>query len=488
MKPIMQNTKLSLVLALVLFFAGTIIEGHSQDANISFQFFYDELSPYGTWLEHPDYGDVWSPNVENNFVPYATNGYWTVTQYGNTWVSNYDWGWGPFHYGRWFNDNYYGWVWIPGSEWAPAWVAWRNGGRYYGWAPLSPGLHFSLSINLFDGIPNHYWTFVPYQYVWHQSVYNYCAPRNRNIYMIHNTTYVTHHHNHHNEHHRYFTGPSHDEIRRATNRPVREHYMEDRVRPGRSFSDNDRLSMYRPSVSRNDSDRPRQSKGYDPRGNHSNGNDRSDDDGQNVNGNKGDGQDSNGDHGNNGNRGNGNRNDFGNANKDGNRVGFGNENGEANRSRNGNESGIRSRNENWNQNGNTRGYIANEENGNGTHSTNRANAVNGEANTSRNWSRSNERSTVNRDLGSSRSKGISGNSTGNSTMTNGSQRRSIPNNPSTFGNNRSRSFAPAIPNNSNSSTGSSGIAPQRSRSWNGGASPSVPGRSGGGKNSGGRRK
>ena len=76
--------------------------------SVSFQTFYDELSPYGTWVDDPDYGDVWVPDAEEGFKPYATRGHWVVTDYGNTWVSDYEWGWAPFHYGRWRYDDYYG--------------------------------------------------------------------------------------------------------------------------------------------------------------------------------------------------------------------------------------------------------------------------------------------------------------------------------------------------------------------------------------------
>ena len=31
-----------------------------------------------------------------------------------------------------------GWVWVPGYTWAPAWVSWRYGDGYAGWAPLPP--------------------------------------------------------------------------------------------------------------------------------------------------------------------------------------------------------------------------------------------------------------------------------------------------------------------------------------------------------------
>jgi hypothetical protein len=37
------------------------------------------------------------------------------------------------------SDPYYGWVWVPDTVWGPAWVGWREGGNYIGWAPLPPG-------------------------------------------------------------------------------------------------------------------------------------------------------------------------------------------------------------------------------------------------------------------------------------------------------------------------------------------------------------
>jgi len=54
-------------------------------ASVSFQTFYDELSPYGQWINYQDYGRVWIPDVEEGFQPYGTRGHWVVTEYGNTW-------------------------------------------------------------------------------------------------------------------------------------------------------------------------------------------------------------------------------------------------------------------------------------------------------------------------------------------------------------------------------------------------------------------
>src|SRR5262249_59564660 len=71
--------------------------------------------------------------------PYS-DGYWAYTDYGWTWVSYEDFGWATYHYGRWANLDDYGWVWFPGEDldWGPAWVSWRTGGDYIGWAPLAP--------------------------------------------------------------------------------------------------------------------------------------------------------------------------------------------------------------------------------------------------------------------------------------------------------------------------------------------------------------
>src|ERR1035437_7050006 len=126
---------------------------------ISFNTFYDELSPYGSWIDYPSYGRVWVCN-EPGFSPYHSGGNWPYTSYGWTWVSDYNWGWAPFHYGRWASDPMYGWFWVPGYEWAPAWVGWRSGNGYYGWAPLSPGLNISIGAS-YNSIPSEHWSFLP---------------------------------------------------------------------------------------------------------------------------------------------------------------------------------------------------------------------------------------------------------------------------------------------------------------------------------------
>ena len=115
--------------------------------------FYDQLAPHGTWFEDPSFGWVFAP-LDGGYVPY-TNGRWTSTDYGFTWVSNDPFGWATDHYGRWVWSNR--WVWRPDTTWGPAWVQWRQGDGYVGWAPLgySDDAYF----------PEDHWRFLPATYV-----------------------------------------------------------------------------------------------------------------------------------------------------------------------------------------------------------------------------------------------------------------------------------------------------------------------------------
>ena len=106
--------------------------------------FYDELAPYGRWVDC-SYGECWVPErVGTDWQPY-TNGQWVYTDYGWTWVSDDPWGGNPYHYGTWTSLDQYGWCWVPGTVWAPAWVTWSYGNNYVGWAPLPPTVVFGAS-------------------------------------------------------------------------------------------------------------------------------------------------------------------------------------------------------------------------------------------------------------------------------------------------------------------------------------------------------
>src|SRR5213592_1589207 len=100
--------------------------------------FYEPLSPHGEWVVVGSYGRCWRPTrVEVGWRPYA-EGHWRRTDAGWYWASDEPWGWATYHYGRWDWNVEFGWIWVPRTEWAPAWVSWRQGAGYVGWAPLPP--------------------------------------------------------------------------------------------------------------------------------------------------------------------------------------------------------------------------------------------------------------------------------------------------------------------------------------------------------------
>jgi uncharacterized protein DUF6600 len=124
----------------ILALAFPAIQRAEARTDISIDFFYDNLSDGGNWIEVGDYGYCWQPSVaasNTSWRPYS-DGYWAYTDFGWTWISYEDFGWATYHYGRWIRLRGRGWVWVPGREWGPAWVSWRTGGDYVGWAPLPP--------------------------------------------------------------------------------------------------------------------------------------------------------------------------------------------------------------------------------------------------------------------------------------------------------------------------------------------------------------
>jgi len=225
--------------------------------NISRQDFYDELSPYGDWMDYPSHGQVWRPRVDDGFQPYASDGRWEMTEYGNTWVSDYNWGWAPFHYGRWLFDNYYGWIWIPDYQWGPAWVSWRSGGGYYGWAPLGPGINVNINI------PYNYWVFVPDIYIRSPRVYSYCVPRNRLNYFYGNTMIINNYYRYNNR--AYIYGPQRRDIERITRSRMNVYRADDLHRQGRYNNNNQR--NYAGNYGQNDGRNDRYSQPNDNRRN-----------------------------------------------------------------------------------------------------------------------------------------------------------------------------------------------------------------------------
>jgi hypothetical protein len=125
-----------------------VAESSPANASASFSFFYSNLSPYGSWVVSSSYGQVWRPSVYTaGWNPYY-DGHWVYTDVGWTWVSDYPWGGVCYHYGTWDFEPALGWVWVPGYVWAPAWVEFRTGPDYVGWAPVPPRFSFGVSFGL----------------------------------------------------------------------------------------------------------------------------------------------------------------------------------------------------------------------------------------------------------------------------------------------------------------------------------------------------
>lgn len=155
------------------------------EGGVSFGLFYSSLGSYGEWISVDADMYAWRPlQVAADWRPY-TVGRWVWTDEGWYWASDEPWGWAAYHYGRWYYDDFYGWVWVPGYDWAPAWVEWRYGGDYVGWAPLSPYAVFSYSWGIHYRrhwvTPYSYWSFVDCQYLGHSDI-------NRYVYRSENNT------------------------------------------------------------------------------------------------------------------------------------------------------------------------------------------------------------------------------------------------------------------------------------------------------------
>ncbi len=171
------------------------LSAYDSGTSVSFDYFQDELSTHGSWIDYGSYGSCWVPaGVHDGWRPYE-DGNWVLTDYGWTWNSNEPWGWATCHYGRWDYDSYYGWVWIPGTTWAPAWVAWQYGDGWVGWAPLPPSAGWSFSVGLSFGsthmIRSDQWCFVPTERFCDRQVRRHVVPVSRNGRLLERTRNAT---------------------------------------------------------------------------------------------------------------------------------------------------------------------------------------------------------------------------------------------------------------------------------------------------------
>jgi len=173
---------------------------YEDDIGVSSEVFYnaDTLRRNGRWVTVGTYGRCWSPSdVDDDWQPY-TRGRWVHSNNdGWVWDSDEDFGWATYHYGRWFREESVGWCWVPGRVWAPAWVSWRHGHSYVGWAPLPPLALAAAGVGIGSwadqryGIGPRAYNFVNARDFGSRSMAGVLLPRQQNARVMANTVNVT---------------------------------------------------------------------------------------------------------------------------------------------------------------------------------------------------------------------------------------------------------------------------------------------------------
>lgn len=200
-------------------------------------YFYDALSPYGSWIYLSSYGWCWQPTVAVStpaWRPYLDRGRWYWSDSGWYWNSDYSWGWAPFHYGRWYHHGGCGWVWTPGLVWGPSWVSWRYSSGYYGWAPLPPAAYYQtgfgftyygsgVSVGFEFGLGAFHYSYVSVNNFCSPAPYRYAVPHgHHNHNDIHRQTAVVNNYERGRNNAVINRGVGRETIARAGNTPVRE--------------------------------------------------------------------------------------------------------------------------------------------------------------------------------------------------------------------------------------------------------------------------
>jgi hypothetical protein len=223
------------LLALALFALFLPAARNASAGDVSIDFFYNNLGG-GSWVEVGDYGYGWQPEIavsNRDWRPYA-DGYWAYTDVGWTWVSYEDFGWATYHYGRWSRVADYGWVWFPGSdlEWGPAWVSWRTGGDYIGWAPLPPrgvgivyeGRPIGGQVDIEFDIGPTYYNFVDVRYIGEPVLRDRIFAPSQNVTYINQTVNVTNITYTNNTVYNY--GPDYNALSAQSSRPIQRLSLE----------------------------------------------------------------------------------------------------------------------------------------------------------------------------------------------------------------------------------------------------------------------
>jgi hypothetical protein len=216
-------------------------------ATITYQAFYDNLSPYGDWIDYPGYGNVWNPRTEEDFRPYATNGYWIYSPEGWAWESNYAWGWAPFHYGRWLYDDNYGWLWVPGYDWSPAWVTWGSVDDYYCWAPLMPEVNV---IGDYSSWRPHsfYWNVCSHDHIYDRNISTLIERPERVTNIVNRITIINNFNTTHRNKLYYSRGPDINEAQKFTKEKINPVSFREVNKANQASHKGNVVNVYRPPV------------------------------------------------------------------------------------------------------------------------------------------------------------------------------------------------------------------------------------------------
>ncbi len=226
------------------------------DVSVTLTVFHDRLAPYGEWVSVGRYGSCWRPRrVDRTWRPY-TVGHWVYSDYGWTWVSDESWGWATYHYGRWVDDPDYGWIWVPDETWGPAYVSWRYGGDWIGWAPLPPGISLGVAVDIDRYVRPSAYAFVQARYFPDPQMRTHIVADARNGSLIPVTRNVT----------RYESaggrvvdhGVDPRAVERASGHRITQLRVRDTSDPhaARARVANNELTVYRPSTTSREAGRP----------------------------------------------------------------------------------------------------------------------------------------------------------------------------------------------------------------------------------------
>jgi len=201
-----------------------ITESAEDLTTVDYKEFYDQLSPYGEWVQvsfediglkpptaslkssgnnnsvianilgiKTAYADanvattfVWKPSPEfamvsnvgqsPQYVPYS-NGQWVNSDAGWYFKAPTPWEETVHHQGRWVNSPNAGWMWAPGRVWAPAWVDWKQNDDYVSWAPLPPAVYYNTAGGFSNtSIDNNNYAIVEKSRFLEPDIYRYSSP------------------------------------------------------------------------------------------------------------------------------------------------------------------------------------------------------------------------------------------------------------------------------------------------------------------------